>query len=44
MSVSMLFFGAARLELGERDIERVLTRMRAMGAEVSLDPLSRDGS
>jgi hypothetical protein len=41
MSAVMLFFGAARLELSERDMERVLARMRAMGAlgaEVLLDP------
>lgn len=36
MSMPMLFLAAARLELDEATIERVLARMRAMGAAVDL--------
>lgn len=36
MSLQMLFFAAARLELPERDVQRVLARMRALGADVDL--------
>jgi predicted transcriptional regulator len=39
MSVHMLFMAAARLELEDAAIERVLQRMRAVGAEVELEPL-----
>ena len=38
MSLQMLFFAAARLELDEASIENVLARMRRIGAAV--DPLS----
>jgi hypothetical protein len=34
MGLQMLFFGAARLELTDEEVERVLARMRAIGADV----------
>lgn len=34
----MLFFAAALLELDEKTIERVLDRMRKVGAEIDLTP------
>jgi hypothetical protein len=37
MSPQMLFFAAARLELDEKTINRVLKRMRAIGAVIDLD-------
>jgi hypothetical protein len=37
MSGQMLFFAAARLELDDVSIDRVLERMRAIGARVSLE-------
>lgn len=37
MGVQMLFLAAARLELRAKDLERVLERMRAIGAQVNLD-------
>lgn len=44
MSPQMLFFGAARLVLSEAELERVLTRMREIGAGISLsDPDSANG-
>lgn len=39
MSAQMLFYACARLELAPEQIERVLARMRAVGAEVALDAL-----
>lgn len=36
MSMPMLFLAAARIELDGAAIERVLNRMRAMGADVDL--------
>jgi hypothetical protein len=33
----MLFFGAARLALTDAEMERVLVRMREIGAEIALD-------
>lgn len=44
MSPQMLFFGAARLVLSEAGLDRVLTRMREIGADISLsDPDSANG-
>ncbi|MEX3914904.1 XRE family transcriptional regulator [Paraburkholderia sp. BR10872] len=40
MGMHMLFFAMARLELGEESVERVLERMRKVGASVDL---SADG-
>ncbi|QBQ98482.1 XRE family transcriptional regulator [Paraburkholderia pallida] len=37
MSMHMLFFAMARLELDPETLERVLNRMRAAGAEIELD-------
>ncbi|WP_459614342.1 XRE family transcriptional regulator [Bordetella sp. 2513F-2] len=37
MSVQMLFFGCAMLELPPEQIERVLARMRAAGAQFDYD-------
>lgn len=37
MGVQMLFMAAARLELNEKDLRRVLARMRTMGADVELE-------
>ncbi|APF87568.1 hypothetical protein BCR16_12530 [Ralstonia solanacearum FJAT-1458] len=36
MAPQMLFFGAARLVLTKEELERVLARMRAIGASVDL--------
>lgn len=36
MGLPMLFLGAARLVLDEKDIERVLARIRVIGADVKL--------
>lgn len=36
VSMQMLFFAAARLELSEADIKLVLARMRTIGAEIDL--------
>lgn len=38
ISMQMLFFGLARLELDEATIERVFSRMRAAGATVTEEP------
>lgn len=38
ISLQMLFFGLARLELDEASIERVFSRMRAAGATVINEP------
>jgi hypothetical protein len=38
MNLQMLFFASARMVLDGRDIERVLDRMREIGAEVDLAP------
>ncbi|WP_455154484.1 XRE family transcriptional regulator [Cupriavidus campinensis] len=38
MAPQMLFFGAARLALTPDELERVLTRMRAIGAEIDIAP------
>lgn len=40
MAPQMLFFGAARLALSDEEMERVLTRMRDIGADVDLDEAS----
>ncbi|WP_454752055.1 hypothetical protein [Cupriavidus necator] len=37
MAPQMLFFGAARLALSSEQFERVLARMREIGAEIDLD-------
>jgi predicted transcriptional regulator len=37
MAPQMLFFGAARLALSDAEMERVLARMRDIGADVDLD-------
>ena len=37
MSPQMLFFGAARLVLSDEEFERVLAKMREIGAEIELD-------
>ncbi|MBP0629944.1 MULTISPECIES: XRE family transcriptional regulator [unclassified Cupriavidus] len=37
MAPQMLFFGAARLALSEDEMQRVLARMRDIGADVELD-------
>ena len=37
MAPQMLFFGAARLALSNAEMERVLARMREIGADVDLD-------
>lgn len=37
MAPQMLFFGAARLALSATELERVLARMRDIGADVELD-------
>ncbi len=37
MGLHMLFFAMARLELDTETIERVLARMRAVGATIDLD-------
>jgi len=34
MSPQMLFFGAARLVLSEDEVERVLAKMREIGAQI----------
>lgn len=36
MAPQMLFFGAARLALSPEELERVLARMREIGAEIDL--------
>jgi len=36
MAPQMLFFAAARLALSEDELERVLARMRSIGAEIDL--------
>lgn len=36
VSMQMLFFAAARLELSPEEFERVLARMRAIGATIDL--------
>ncbi|MBF6987271.1 hypothetical protein [Cupriavidus sp. IK-TO18] len=36
MAPQMLFFGAARLALSDAEMERVLARMRDIGADVDL--------
>ena len=38
MAPQMLFFGAARLALAPDELERVLTQMRAIGAEIDISP------
>lgn len=38
ISPHILFFAMARLEFGAAEIERVLNRMRAAGAEIDLAP------
>lgn len=40
MSLQMLFFASARLVLRPQEIERVLKRMREIGAEVTADEAS----
>ncbi len=37
MGMHMLFFAAARLELDEKTINRVLDRMRSVGATIDLE-------
>lgn len=37
MSPQMLFFGAARLALSGDEIDRVIAKMREIGAEIDLD-------
>jgi hypothetical protein len=37
MSPQMLFFGAARLALSDKEFARVLAKMREIGAAVELD-------
>jgi hypothetical protein len=37
MGLHMLFFAMARLELDEKTLNRVLDRMRAVGATIELD-------
>ena len=39
MSMPMLFHAAARLELDDAALERVVARMRQIGADVTFDPL-----
>ncbi|AMR79258.1 hypothetical protein [Cupriavidus nantongensis] len=43
MAPQMLFFGAARLALSDEEMERVLSRMRDIGADIDLgtDPSDR---
>ena len=41
MAPQMLFFGAARLALSAAELERVLARMRDIGADVELDGTPR---
>jgi hypothetical protein len=38
MSAHMLFFAMARLELTSKEIDRVLSRMRKVGAQIDLSP------
>jgi len=40
VSVQILFFAMAQLELTPEEIERVLNRMRAAGAQVEISPPS----
>jgi hypothetical protein len=42
MSAQMLFFAAAQLALSKDEIERVLTYMRVIGAEIDLDANRHD--
>ena len=37
MSPQMLFFGVARLVLSDGEFERVLAKMREIGAEIQID-------
>jgi hypothetical protein len=37
MSPQMLFFGAARLALSDDELERVLAKMREIGAQIELN-------
>ncbi|MNT92660.1 hypothetical protein D3C72_2339800 [compost metagenome] len=41
MSMQMLFFALARLELDAKTLERVLNRMREIGATIDLDAPSQ---
>jgi len=38
MAPQMLFFGAARIALSDEELERVLARMREIGAEIDIAP------
>lgn len=40
MAPQMLFFAAARLVLSDAELERVLTKMRQIGADIGLDGAS----